>query len=489
MGSASIDSDFEVLIIGAGISGINAAYRIQHELPGNPSYAVLEARAAVGGTWDLFNYPGIRSDSDIASFCFPWAPWSGSEYLGQGRDIQRYMEQAVRDAGIHDHIRFHHKVSAADWDSKSSCWHITTSTPQGDKTLTARFLVVGTGYYNYDEPLATTIPGIDNFAGRVVHPQFWPEDLDYSGKSVVIIGSGATAITLLPSMVEQGAGHVTMLQRSPSYLLPLPSNDHTAAFFKSFLPATWAFNVLRIFNTFRTQVLFTLCQAFPQRAISVLRQITEKMLPKEVSYDPHFKPRYNPWDQRLCVSPGGDFFQALRKGKGSVVTDTIEQVTADSIRLSSGQELHPDIIVTATGLKICFAGSIAFSVDGGPKIHAGDKRVWKAAMIQDLPNLFYMLGYTNASWTLGADVAATLIIRLIKRMRARGMRYAVPRLSESEAEKMETKSMFDLSSTYLKKATGELPKAGTGQWEPRTHYFRDLYRVKWGDIDAGLEMR
>ncbi|KXJ85883.1 putative flavin-binding monooxygenase [Microdochium bolleyi] len=399
------------------------------------------------------------------------------------------MDKAVRDAGIEDHIHFHHKVVAADWDTKAACWHVTTSTPEGNKTFSARFLIVGTGYYNYNEPLATTIPGIDSFSGRVVHPQFWPDDLDYTGKNVVIIGSGATAITLLPSMVEKGAGHVTMLQRSPSYLLPLPTKDRASAVLNSLLPVSWASNILRFYNTFRTYLLYTLCKAFPKRAIAVLRKITEKLLPEGVSYDPHFKPRYDPWDQRLCVSPGGDFFQALRKGKGSVVTDTIEQVTADSIRLTSGQELHPDIIVTATGLKICFAGNIAFSVDGGPTIDPSKKYVWKAAMIQDLPNLFYMLGYTNASWTLGADVAATLIIRMLTRMAAQGKKYAVPRLTESEAAKMQTKSMFDLSSTYLKKANRELPKAGTGQWEPRTHYFKDLYRVKWGDLDSGLEMR
>lgn len=489
MGSANTGPDFEVLIVGAGIAGINAAYRIQHELTSSPSYAVLEARSAVGGTWDLFNYPGIRSDSDIASFCFPWAPWSGSDYLGQGCDIQRYMDQAVRDAGIADHIRFHHKVTAADWDSKHNCWHVSVhNTTTGQATsMTSRFLVVGTGYYNYDEPLTTTIPGIDDFAGRVVHPQFWPEDLDYTGKNVVVIGSGATAITLLPSMADKGAGHVTMLQRSPSYLLPLPTTDHAGAILKRVLPTSWASPVQRLYNTVRTTLFCWFCQAFPRRAISILRSLTERLLPEGVSYDPHFKPRYNPWDQRLCVSPGGDFFGALRKGKASVVTDTIEKVTKDSIRLHSGQVLHPDIIVTATGLKICFAGNIAFSIDGGKPIRPADKFIWKAAMIQDLPNLFYILGYTNASWTLGADVTATLIVRMLTRMRKEGKTAAVPRLSGEQMKRMQTKSMFDLSSTYLKKAASELPQGGTGQWEPRTHYIKDLYRVKWGDIDSGLE--
>ncbi|KAH7024634.1 uncharacterized protein B0I36DRAFT_331753 [Microdochium trichocladiopsis] len=489
MGSADTGLDFEVLIVGAGISGINAAHRIQYELPDDTSYAVLEARGAVGGTWDLFNYPGIRSDSDIASFCFKWAPWAGSEYLGQGRDIQQYMDKAVHDAGIADHIKFHHRVSSADWNSKTSCWHVFVQTPQGERTLTSRFVVLGTGYYNYEEPLAVTIPGIDNFAGRVVHPQFWPEDLDYTGKNIVVIGSGATAVTLVPALAAKGARHVTMLQRSPSYLFPVPTEDRAGAFLNRFLPVTWAARLLRLYNTTRTYFLFWFCQTFPQKAIALIRKNTERLLPKEVSYDPHFKPRYNPWDQRLCASPRGDFFKTLRQGNGSVVTDTIEQVTKDTIRLTSGQVLHPDIIVTATGLKICFAGNIPFSIDGGAPIHPADKFIWKAAMIQDLPNLFYVLGYTNASWTLGADITATLIVRMLRRMRRQGKTSVVPRLTGRERETMQPKTMFDLSSTYLKVANGELPKGGTGQWEPRTHYFKDLFRIKWGDIDSGLEVR
>lgn len=476
---------FDTIIVGAGISGINAAYRIQTDGPPGMTYAILENRSSLGGTWDLFKYPGIRSDSDIFTFGFPWSPWTRKESLAAGDHIKEYMTKSAQDHGIDHHICYRHSVKSANWRSDEKVWEVQVQIEGEEKlsTFKCRFLLLGTGYYDYETPLQTTIPGIDDFQGKVIHPQFWPEDYDYTNKNIVVIGSGATAVTIVPTMAEN-AKSVTMLQRSPGYIFPLPSNSFFTNFLFLILPASIAHFLNRLLWLFRSYLTTLFCKSCPGLAKKLVKHVTVSQLPPTIKWDPNFKPRYNPWEQRFCACMNGDFFSALRSGKADVVTDRIKTVTKDSIQLESGAALHPDAIVTATGLKLRFGGGIAFSVDGKPFVPA-EKFAWKSAMLQDVPNLLFMTGYENASWTLGADVSAQLFIRLLKQMERQKASVLVPRVKN---EGMPVKSMMSLSSTYLKNASQVLPKGGTGQFEPKTNYFADIAGAKWGDIKTDLEM-
>jgi cation diffusion facilitator CzcD-associated flavoprotein CzcO len=474
---------FDVVIIGAGISGINAAYRIQTEGPADMSYAILEGRDSLGGTWDLFRYPGIRSDSDIFTFGFPWSPWKHNVSLASADQIKTYMTQSAESQGIDQHILYRHSVVSANWSSEKKSWELQVAVAGQDQPVIARsrFLLLGTGYYNYEKPLEAVIPGIQRFTGKVIHPQFWPKDYDYNGKKVVIIGSGATAITVLPAMAEK-AKHVTMLQRSPGYVFSLPSNSIITALFFAILPASMAHYLSRIFWLLRSYLTTLLCRSWPGLAKFVIKHATIKQLPPDVKWDPHFKPRYNPWEQRFCACVDGDFFAALRSGKAEVVTGTIKNVTDRTIELDSGEILHPDVIVTATGLKLRFGGGIKFALDGQP-FKWSDKFAWRAAMLQDVPNLLFLTGYETASWTLGADVSARLFVRILHTMQEKGATVAVPRASNP----MPEKPMMSLTSTYLKTVREMLPKAGTGVWAPKTNYFVDMARAKWGGFSTDLE--
>lgn len=474
---------FDVVIIGAGISGINAAYRIQTEGPAEITYAILEGRDSLGGTWDLFRYPGIRSDSDIFTFGFPWSPWKHNVSLASADQIKAYMTQSAESQGIDQHILYRHRVLSANWSSPEKCWELLVAGTGRDQPITvrARFLLLGTGYYDYERPLEAVIPGIENFAGRVIHPQFWPEDYDYTGKEVVIIGSGATAVTVLPAMAEK-AKHVTMLQRSPGYVFSLPSNSLITALLFAVLPARVAHYLSRLIWLLRSHLTTLFCRTWPGLAKAVIKHVTIKQLPPDVAWDPNFKPRYNPWEQRFCACVDGDFFAALRSGKASVVTGTIRTVTERTIELDSGESLRPDVIVTATGLKLRFGGGIQFAVDGRP-FRWCDKFAWRAAMVQDVPNLLFLTGYETASWTLGADVSARLFVRILREMRARGAAVALPRPSRP----MPEKPMMSLTSTYLKTVREVLPKAGTGVWAAKTNYFADMARAKWGNLLTDLE--
>lgn len=476
---------FDVIIIGAGISGINAAYRIQTEGPSDLKYAILEGRDSIGGTWDLFQYPGIRSDSDIFTFGFPWSPWKHNESLAAGDKIKDYMIESARSAGIDHHICYNHNVLAANWRSGKKTWELQVTRPgEDDPTLfQARFLLLGTGYYDYQTPLQTVIPGIEKFEGKVIHPQFWPKDYDYTHKNVVVIGSGATAVTIVPSMADK-AERITMLQRSPGYIFPLPSNSFFTTLLFTVLPASVAHFLNRLLWLFRSYLTTLLCKSCPGLAKRIIKHVTIKQLPPDVSWDPHFKPRYNPWEQRFCACMNGDFFAAIRSGKADVVTDTIKTVTEKSIVLQSGAVLHPDIIVTATGLKLRFGGGIKFAVDDQP-FNVADKFAWRAAMLQDVPNLLFMTGYENASWTLGADVSARLFVRILQKMRQRKASVAVPRNAASND--MPVKPMMSLSSTYLKNAGAVFPKGGTGLWSPKSNYFSDMAGASWGDVTKDLE--
>ncbi|KAJ4163592.1 hypothetical protein LMH87_005312 [Akanthomyces muscarius] len=481
---ASTELDLDVLIVGAGISGINAAYRLQTEGPKGSRYAIFEARHSLGGTWDFFRYPGIRSDSDIYTFGFSWKPWHKPETVAQGADIKKYMTEAVQETGIDKHMRYHHRVVSADWSSQDQCWDVSYEADGEAKTLRTRFILLGTGYYDYDTPMKALIPGIDNFAGKVIHPQFWPEDYDYSDKHMVVIGSGATAVTVVPAVSEK-VQHVTMLQRSPTYIMPIPKQSPAAKWLFRLLPRFIAHRLNRTLWIVQSYIMIFFCRLFPNVARALIRAVNRRLLPKSISIDPHFSPAYKPWQQRLCASMDGDIFAALRSGKASIVTDHIETVTKDTIKLKSGAELHPDVIVTATGLGLRFAGGMKISLDGKP-FDITQKFIYRAAMLQDLPNLVYVVGYENASWTLGADCAAKVLVRLVSELKAAGKTSGTPRLENPE--KMEVRPLLNLGSTYLKNANSVFPKGGTGAWAPRTTYLQDLYKATYGNLASEMEI-
>jgi len=476
------DYDFDVVIVGAGISGINAGYRIQNQGPPGMSYVILEGRDSIGGTWDLFRYPGIRSDSDIFTFGLPWSPWGHTESMASGDKIKEYLIQSAESAGIDKKIRYRHKVEAAEWSTETKSWVLSVSAPGEEKPLTfrSRFVLLGTGYYDYETPMQAVIPGIERFQGKVIHPQFWPKDYDYTGKDVVIIGSGATAVTILPSITDK-AKRVTMLQRSPGYIFSLPTSSFLTRLLFAILPTFIAHPLNRLFWTFKSVFTTWICRTFPGLAKAVIKRVTIRQLPPDIKWDPHFKPRYNPWEQRFCACKEGDFYAALRSGKADVVTDKIRTVTENSIELESGAALHPDVIVTATGLKLKFGGGIKFVVDGEP-VKLGDRFAWKAAMVEGVPNLLFLTGYEDASWTLGADVSAHLFLRLLRIMEKKGAKIIVPKTSAP----MKEKPMMSLSSTYVVSAPRILPRGGTGQWAPKSNYFFDMAGAKWGNVTQDL---
>ncbi|KAF2703483.1 FAD/NAD(P)-binding domain-containing protein [Pleomassaria siparia CBS 279.74] len=475
----------DIIIVGAGISGVNFAGRIQSLLP-NHSYAILEARDDVGGTWDLFKYPGIRSDSDLHTFGFPWRPWREQRAIADGASIKKYIQETVQESGISRNILFRHKLVNATWEDGNGQWMLDVQSDGAMVTMSCKFLILGTGYYDYDKPLEAEIPGLEKFQGTIVHPQFWPEDLDYSNQNIVVIGSGATAITLIPNLAHQ-AHHVTMLQRSPGYILSMSNSD--SPLLERLLPEWMMFRFLRLKHLFSLFFLYHFCRLFPGLAKGMIRSTTTKKLPSHVPYDPHFLPKYNPWEQRLCISPDNDFFDALSSGKASISTGTIKTCTERSIVLQSGEVLDDvDIVVTATGLKIGFGGGTKIQING-ESLNFGDKLLWKGCMVQDVPNLCLVMGYTNASWTLGADATANLFCRLVREMQKSGEKMVRPRLDASEWERgMKETSVLNLNSTYILKAVDHVPKAGDrGPWKVRSNYFKDCWNAQWGSLVDGLQ--
>ncbi|QIK65238.1 NAD(P)/FAD-dependent oxidoreductase [Nocardioides sp. HDW12B] len=483
--TATSTEHLDVLVVGGGLSGVGAGYRLQTECL-DKTYAILESRDALGGTWDLFRYPGIRSDSDIFTLAYPFEPWREKESIVDGAAIRRYIEHTATKHGIDRHIRLQRRVVAADWSTADQRWTVTVESTDpaspGTSTLTCSFLYACSGYYDYAEPYAATIPGIADFGGQVVHPQFWPEDLEYAGKRVVVIGSGATAVTLVPSMAGE-AEHVTMLQRTPSWIAVAPRVDKLANSMRERLPAPLAHRLIRTKNVLVTQALFQFCQRFPAQAKKLLLQGVEKGVGAE-RFDPaDFTAPYDPWDQRLCLVPSGDLFKAIRRGDADIVTDRIAGFTADAVTLESGRELPADVVVTATGLQMQLFGGVRPSVDG-ETVTLNEQFVWRGAMITGLPNFAICVGYTNASWTLRADLSSRLVCKILRHLDARDLGAVVPPLEEGLTER----PLLDLSSGYVTRALPHLPRQGdSGVWRVRQNYVVDAATTLRTDLDATLE--
>jgi monooxygenase len=469
----------DVLIVGAGLSGIGAACHLQTDAPGT-SYAIVEARGASGGTWDLFRYPGVRSDSDMYTLGFPFRPWTGSESIAGGDKILRYVRETAAEYGVDQHITYHSRVVAAEWSSGDAEWTVTVEQTQTGKRSqrTCRFLYLCSGYYRYDQGYTPPWPGLDDFAGRLVHPQQWPKDLDVTGQRVVVIGSGATAATLVPALAETAA-QVTMLQRSPSFFLSLPTHDPLDQLLRKVLPERRAQAAIRWKNIRMSTAVYQLCQKYPARMRKVLRDGAAKRLPAGYDVDTHFNPAYDPWDQRMCMVPDGDFFGAIRSGKADVVTDHIEAFTESGLQLRSGARLEADVIVAATGLNLLPLGGIGLTVDG-EAVSVPERVAYKGMMLEDVPNLAFAIGYTNASWTLKVDLVSAYVSRILQFMAERGYASVTPRLP---SEGMATSPFIDMTSGYFERARHLLPRQGErAPWRLRQHYFKDagLYR---GPID------
>ncbi len=460
------------MIVGAGLSGIGAAYRLQTECPGK-SYAVLEARDALGGTWDLFRYPGIRSDSDMFTLGYPFQPWRDAKAIADGSSILRYLEETAAEHGIDRHIRFRTKVLSADWSSAECRWTLTLAERDAagrtvERTLTCDFLYTCAGYYDYDRGHAPEFAGADTFSGRIVHPQFWPEDLDYAGKRVAVIGSGATAVTLVPSMADQ-AELVTMVQRSPTWISPVPGRDKQADAIRRLLPPRLAHRVIRAKKILFGIGFYQYCRRFPGSARKLLTGLTTRIMKDEQAVAEHFTPSYDPWDQRLCAVPDADFFKAMKKGKAQIVTDHIDRFVPEGIRLKSGRVVEADIIVTATGLRLLAFGGITPHVDGIP-VQLSEQFVWQGAMLTGVPNFAVCVGYTNASWTLRADLTSRLVCKVLRHMDANGYAAVVP---EPDGELTEH-PLLDLASGYVQRSIGDFPRQGERHpWKVRQNYLLD----------------
>ncbi len=461
----------DVLIVGAGISGIGAAYYLQTEHPGR-SYAILEARGVTGGTWDLFRYPGIRSDSDLHTFGYQFKPWRDESAIASADKILAYLREASAEHGIDAKIRFHHKVLGAAWSTEDARWTVDVENAEtGDLVqFSANWLFCAGGYYRYDQGYTPEFPGRARFGGQIVHPQHLPEDLDYTGKKVVIIGSGATAVTLVPTLAAT-AGHVTILQRSPTYIMPMPSKDEFANTAQKVLGAHRGYALARRKNIVKQRTVYRFCQKFPGVARRLIRHINAKQLPEGYPVDEHFNPAYNPWDQRLCAVPDGDMFVAISNGSASVVTDRIATFTETGILLESGAELDADIIVTATGLNLQLFGGMTLTVDGSP-VEFGDTVAYKGMMLTGVPNFAYAFGYTNSSWTLKIGLLCEHFCRLLSHMDAYGHTIAVPELGDLD---MPKRPFLDFSAGYVQRMIDQLPKQGAGApWLTSKGYDTDV---------------
>lgn len=469
----------DVLIIGAGISGIGAAYHLQKHCP-NKSYAIIEARAALGGTWDLFRYPGIRSDSDMSTFGFNFKPWRSPKAISPGADIKSYIAEAATENGINEHIVFEHKVISANWDSTHAKWHTQVQNLQTGEfcQYISRFFFSGAGYYNYDEGYTPDFKGVESFEGDIIHPQHWPQDIDYTNKNVIVIGSGATAITLVPALAAT-AKHVTMLQRSPTYIASLPEQDVFANVMRRYLPAKLAYSLSRWRKILQGMFMYSLSRRRPESVKKVIRKGIIDELGEDYPVDKHFKPKYQPWDQRACLVPDGDLFTAIKSGSASVVTEVIDTFTSTGIKLQSGEELNADIIVTATGLKLDLLGSYELSIDHKP-FRVADSYCYKGMMLSGLPNFAFSMGYTNASWTLKSDLVGQYVCRLINHMDKHQHQYCQPVLP---LKGIEAVPFIDFNSGYILRALDKIPKQGREKpWRLNQNYILDRISLSYSSV-------
>ncbi|MEQ1785693.1 MAG: NAD(P)/FAD-dependent oxidoreductase [Acidimicrobiales bacterium] len=470
----------DVLIVGAGLSGIGAGHYVQTKCPW-ASYAIFEARDAIGGTWDLFRYPGIRSDSDMFTLGYSFRPWDGAKTIADGASILQYIKDTAAESGIDEHIRFHHRIVRADWSTAEGRWHLTAErTDTGELVqLTCGFIFSCTGYYRYDRGHQPDFAGLEEFAGTLVHPQAWPDDLDYAGKQVVVIGSGATAVTLIPSMAEDAA-HVTMLQRSPTYIVSVPAKNPAAEVLRKVLPARVSGPLIRWILALGTQATYVVSKKRPALVKRVLRKGVERQLPKGYDIDTHFTPSYDPWDQRLCAVPDGDLFKAIRTGRASVVTDHIDTFTERGIRLQSGVELEADVVVSATGLELLFIGGVQLAVDG-EAVDLASRLTYKGMMLEGVPNFAVAIGYTNASWTLKCDLTCDYVTRLLNHLHDSGLRQCTPVNLDPE---VTAAPLLGLSSGYVQRSADRFPKQGSKfPWQVHQSYLRDYRALKRSDIE------
>jgi cation diffusion facilitator CzcD-associated flavoprotein CzcO len=473
---------FDVLFVGAGLSGVGAAYHLRKGSPGR-SYVILEGREAIGGTWDLFRYPGIRSDSDMYTLGYSFRPWEEAKAIADGPSILRYVNDTADRYGIREHIRFRHHVKKADWSSADARWIVEAErTDSGERVrFSCNWLHMCSGYYNYSEVHDPEFAGKDGFRGTIVHPQFWPEDMDYAGKKVVVIGSGATAVTIVPEMAKDAA-HVVMLQRSPTYMVSRPSEDTLANGLRRILPSKLAYGITRWKNVLLQMFFFNLARKRPARVKERLLEEVTKLLPEGYDVGTHFTPRYNPWDQRLCLVPDADMFEAIGNGSASIVTGEIDSFTENGIRLRNGETLDADIVVTATGLKLQLASDIAFTVDGERR-DLSKTLSYRGMMFSDMPNLSYSFGYTNASWTLKADLTGGYLCRLLNHLRKTGTEIAVP-VRELGIEEVP---FLDFSSGYVQRARDILPKQGSKKpWKLYQNYALDMFSLKFASVEDGV---
>lgn len=471
----------DVLIIGAGLSGIGAACHLSRKCP-DLRYGIIERRQRIGGTWDLFRYPGIRSDSDMFTLGYNFQPWTDTKMLADGPSIRRYIENTADQYRVKKHIRFGLKVISSEWDSRKNRWTVTALNEESGEheTFTAGFLFNCTGYYNYDAGYTPKIPGIGRFGGEVIHPQQWPENYDYSGKRVVVIGSGATAVTLVPAMADEAA-HVTMLQRSPTYVATVPEQDLVSRNLRRFLPEMAVYRMARARNILLQRTVFKLSISKPKTIRRLLLAAARKQLGPDFDMK-HFTPNYNPWEERMCAVPKGDLFKVLREGKASVVTDHIDSVTKTGIKLKSGEILPADIIVTATGLDLQMFGGATLSVDG-KEINIPDTMLYKGLMLENVPNMALVFGYTNSSWTLKADIACEFVCRLLKHMKSIGADKVTPVDNEHCGTDL---NFLNLRSGYIQRADDRLPRQGSKlPWQNLNDYLRDLPALRYGDLEDG----
>ncbi len=475
--------EFDVVIVGAGLSGVGAAYHLQKQCSAK-SFVLLEARERLGGTWDLFRYPGIRSDSDMHTLGYSFRPWTNAKAIADGPSILEYVRKTAEDYGIDRKIRFGKRVEKASFSRATSRWTLQVRDLATDELQEFRcaFLLMCAGYYDYDQGHNPEFPGRERFQGKVVHPQFWPEDLNYDHQRVVVIGSGATAVTLVPAMAKR-AEHVTMLQRSPTYIVSAPEQDVVANWLRERLPEDTAYTITRWKNVIVSMGLYKFCRSFPEKAREVLtKQVERQLRGSKTQVDPHFVPTYNPWDQRLCLVPNGDLFRAIRKGRADVVTDHIETFTEHGIRLKSGRELEADIIVTATGLKLKFLGGVTLDIDGKP-IEMTEAMTYRGLMCSDVPNLAFAVGYTNASWTLKVDLAFEYFCRVLNYMAARGYTQFEPRRNDP---KIKRAPLIDLQSGYVERAAAQLPSQGSkSPWKLYQNYALDYLLLRKAPLEDG----